>query len=219
LKVRVGVLSKDSEVHESVTNEISGKEVIKYRSVNLIKQEDIEVLLIDVDVFSDEDSFQFNLSRIRKKILNVPVILIIKSSKKEAIDFDWFFDDFVLFPLRKGELKMRLAKNLGSGLVSGDEDVIVVGEIIINLKEYSVYYANEKIDFTYKEFELLKYLIQNSGQVFSRKDLLNKIWGVEYIGGTRTVDVHIRRLRSKLGPDFNELIETVRNVGYRCIKI
>nr|HPM35730.1 winged helix-turn-helix domain-containing protein [Spirochaetota bacterium] len=88
----------------------------------------------------------------------------------------------------------------------------------INLLEYSIYYDNEKLDFTYKEFELLRLLVQNSGQAFSRKDLLAKIWGVEYIGGTRTVDVHIRRLRSKLGDDFNSLIETVRNVGYRCIK-
>lgn len=219
MKISIGILSKDIDVFDNVTGELSSRDIVRYKSVNLIKPEDIELLLIDVDIFVDEDTFQFNLSRIRKKVLNIPVILIVKSSKKESLDFDWFFNDFILFPLRKGELKMRIEKNLGKSLLTEDEDVIIVGDIVINLKEYSVYYNNEKIDFTYKEFELLKYLIQNSGQVFSRKDLLNKIWGVEYIGGTRTVDVHIRRLRSKLGPDFNNLIETVRNVGYRCIKI
>ena len=85
------------------------------------------------------------------------------------------------------------------------------------MKEYSVHLNDEKLDFTFKEFELLRFLVQNRGVVFSRKDLLNKIWGVEYIGGTRTVDVHIRRLRSKLGEEFNTIIETVRNVGYRCV--
>jgi len=74
----------------------------------------------------------------------------------------------------------------------------------------------EKLDLTYKEFELLRLFLENRGVVFSRKDVLSRIWGMEYIGGTRTVDVHIRRLRSKIGDDFNSIIETVRNVGYKC---
>ena len=78
--------------------------------------------------------------------------------------------------------------------------------------------GNKKIELTYKEFEILKTLVQNRGIVFSRKDLLQKIWGIEYIGGTRTVDVHIRRLRGKLGDEFNSIIETVRNVGYKCME-
>ncbi len=103
----------------------------------------------------------------------------------------------------------------GKNLIQ-DENVISAGKIRINLKEYSVYLNNVKLDFTFKEFELLRFLVENRGVVFSRKDLLNKIWGVEYIGGTRTVDVHIRRLRGKLGEEFHSIIETVRNVGYRC---
>ena len=95
-------------------------------------------------------------------------------------------------------------------------NVVHIGNLKINLKEYSIYLNNSKIDLTYKEFELLRLFVQNQGVVFSRKELLGKIWGVDYIGGTRTVDVHIRRLRGKLGIEFNTIIETVRNVGYRC---
>ncbi|MDA3899980.1 MAG: winged-helix domain-containing protein [Spirochaetes bacterium] len=219
MKLRIGLLTKDAEILESVQRELPDILPIRYKSVSIIKPDDIDILLIDFDAFLEDESFQFNLSRIRKKVHSLPVIIIIKSAQKEKIDFDWFFDDFILFPLRKGELVIRIEKSVGQTLDNEAGDSIRVKSIEINLKEYTVYYKGEKIDFTYKEFELLRYLLQNSGQVFSRKDLLNKIWGVEYIGGTRTVDVHIRRLRSKLGTDFNSLIETVRNVGYRCINL
>ncbi len=127
---------------------------------------------------------------------------------------DWFFDDFILFPFKKEELYARINRILWQKGI--DDDTVAIGRLIINFKEYSVYMENEKLDLTYKEFELLRLLVSNKGEVFSRKDLLSKIWGVEYIGGTRTVDVHIRRLRGKLGDEFNSIIETVRNVGYRC---
>jgi two-component system alkaline phosphatase synthesis response regulator PhoP len=127
---------------------------------------------------------------------------------------DWFFDDFIMTPFRKRELAARINSLLWSEGMG--EDSIIIGRLKINFKEYSVYLDSEKLDMTYKEFELLRLLIQNRGEVFSRKDLLSRIWGMEYIGGTRTVDVHIRRLRSKLGDEFNSIIETVRNVGYRC---
>ncbi len=121
------------------------------------------------------------------------------------------------FPLRKGELLLRIRNLVTRYSEEKDDDVIRVGSIAINISEYTVYRNEERIDFTYKEFELLRHLLQNKGQTFSRKERLNRIWGVEYIGGTRTVDVHVRRLRCKLGDDFNSIIETVRNVGYRCI--
>ncbi|NMB64610.1 MAG: winged helix-turn-helix transcriptional regulator, partial [Spirochaetes bacterium] len=82
--------------------------------------------------------------------------------------------------------------------------------------KYSVTVNDEKVVLTYKEFELLKLLMENKGVVFTRQELLSQIWGVEYIGGSRTVDVHIRRLRIKLGDEFNNIIETIRNVGYKC---
>jgi DNA-binding response OmpR family regulator len=89
------------------------------------------------------------------------------------------------------------------------------GEVVIDEDSYTAKIKGRTLDLTYKEFELLKYLAQHPGRVFSRSQLLQEIWGYDYFGGTRTVDVHIRRLRSKLGPEFEAIIGTVRNVGYR----
>ena len=89
------------------------------------------------------------------------------------------------------------------------------GEVVIDEDSYTAKIKGRTLDLTFKEFELLKYLAQHPGRVFSRSQLLQEIWGYDYFGGTRTVDVHIRRLRSKLGPEFESVIDTVRNVGYR----
>ena len=212
----VGVLATDNLVFDAVRSNLGEVEIVKHHSADSIR-DNVSVLIVDLDVFEDCESIQFFLSKIRKKIHNLPVILLINQNNKDRVCFDWFFDDFVYFPLRKGELELRLKR---FALVSKDENenIITVGKITINLEAYAVYYEDEKVDFTYKEFELLRLFLTNKGHVFSRKDLLAKIWGLEYIGGTRTVDVHIRRLRSKLGEDFNSLIETVRNVGYCCVK-
>lgn len=212
----IAILTEDNELYESGTAELS-LQCVRYRSINALRNEDHSLLIIDADIFIDDESFQFDLSRIRKKTLSLPVILVVKSTHKEKLNFDWFFDDFILYPFRKNELSLRVKKNLPGSEIDQSHS-IKIGHIEINLDEYVVSHNGNKIDFTYKEFELLKFLLQNRGKVFSRKELLSRIWGVEYIGGTRTVDVHIRRLRGKLGTDFNSLIETVRNVGYRCLE-
>jgi DNA-binding response OmpR family regulator len=185
------------------------------KSVDNIKREDFHLLVIDCDIFETIESIQFFLSKIRKKIHETPALLVVRVTILADIKMDWFFDDFIVYPFRKGELFSRIRRLLQDKGI--DEDIIVIGPYKMNLKEYSVYSGTEKLELTYKEFELLRILVQNRGIVFTRKDLLNKIWGIEYIGGTRTVDVHIRRLRNKLGDEFNSIIETVRNVGYRCI--
>jgi DNA-binding response OmpR family regulator len=102
----------------------------------------------------------------------------------------------------------QLASNPSSGEIRS-------GEVIIDESSYTAKIKGRVLDLTFKEFELLKYLAQHPGRVFTRSQLLQEIWGYDYFGGTRTVDVHIRRLRSKLGPEFEAIIGTVRNVGYR----
>jgi DNA-binding response OmpR family regulator len=92
---------------------------------------------------------------------------------------------------------------------------IRTGDVVIDENSYTARIKGRALDLTFKEFELLKYLAQHPGRVFTRSQLLQEIWGYDYFGGTRTVDVHIRRLRSKLGPEFEAIIGTVRNVGYR----
>ena len=140
--------------------------------------------------------------------------MILREKTIDFLESDWFFDDFIMFPFQKAELLVRINRLTAHNNV--DNEIMSLGRLTIHFKEYTVYLDNDKLDLTYKEFELLRLLVQNKGEVFTRKDLLSKIWGMEYIGGTRTVDVHIRRLRGKLGDEFNTIIETVRNVGYRC---
>lgn len=216
MSLTIGLLSDKIDLIDDFKLHCPAYEVNTYRSVDTIKKEEISIFVVDADYFETDDTVQFFLSKIRKKIQEVPVVLIVTVSRLETLKVDWFFDDFLLYPFRKGELNARINRLINDrGLL---EDVIVIGNLKIDLKEYTVYHNNQKMELTYKEFELFRLLVQNRGVVFSRKELLGKIWGVEYIGGTRTVDVHVRRLRGKLGDEFNSIIETVRNVGYRCIE-
>jgi DNA-binding response OmpR family regulator len=214
MKNQIALLSDNHEILGKMTEYFSNSELIIFRTVESIKRENFSILLTDYDIFGSADTIQFLLSKIRKKILEKPVLLIIREKSIAELKMDWFFDDFIMHPFKKEELLARINQILWQK--GADDDSVAIGHLIINFKEYSVYMDDERLDLTYKEFELLRLLVQNKGEVFSRKDLLSKIWGMEYIGGTRTVDVHIRRLRGKLGDEFNTIIETVRNVGYRC---
>ena len=98
-----------------------------------------------------------------------------------------------------------------------ESHVIRSGEVTVDDSTYTAKLGGRPLDLTFKEFELLKYLVQHPGRVFTREQLLQEVWGYDYFGGTRTVDVHVRRLRAKLGPDNETLIGTVRNVGYRFV--
>jgi DNA-binding response OmpR family regulator len=116
------------------------------------------------------------------------------------------------------DARIRLAIGTHAALMSATDPStgeIRTGEVVIDENSYTARIKGRALDLTFKEFELLKYLAQHPGRVFTRSQLLQEIWGYDYFGGTRTVDVHIRRLRSKLGPEFEAIIGTVRNVGYR----
>ncbi len=217
MKELIGILTENSELLEDFKSNYAGSAVVSFKSFDSIRRDDFTLFAIDSELFDSVDLIQFYLSKIRKKIQDTPVILILKINILNELKWDWFFDDFILYPFRKGELSSRIQKLHIEKGISGD-NILIIGHLKLNLSEYTAYHKNTRLELTYKEFELLRLLIQNRGVVFSRKDLLNKIWGMEYIGGTRTVDVHIRRLRGKLGDEFNSIIETVRNVGYRCIE-
>ena len=149
-----------------------------------------------------------------------PVIVITTEGGMSAMSADWGFDDLILDSAGPAEVEARIkvaigrleAMRIAADPSSGE---IKSGEVIIDEKSYTAKIKGRALDLTYKEFELLKYLAQHPGRVFTRSQLLQEIWGYDYFGGTRTVDVHIRRLRSKLGPEFEAIIGTVRNVGYR----
>ncbi|MFM9130385.1 MAG: winged helix-turn-helix domain-containing protein, partial [Actinomycetes bacterium] len=132
---------------------------------------------------------------------------------------DWGIDEVILENAGPAEVDARIRLVI-SRLKGNDESVnpeIERGDLVIDESAYSVKIKGQLIDLTFKEFELLKFLAQHPGRVFSRQQLLQEVWGFDYFGGTRTVDVHVRRLRAKLGPEYENFISTLRNVGYKFI--
>ena len=149
-----------------------------------------------------------------------PIIAITTEGGLTAVNADWGIDDVILDTAGPAEVDARIRIALGKHaieMVASDTHAgeIRTGEVVIDETTYTARLKGNVLDLTFKEFELLKYLAQHPGRVFTRAQLLQEIWGYDYFGGTRTVDVHIRRLRSKLGPEFEAIIGTVRNVGYR----
>ncbi|MFI5085654.1 MAG: winged-helix domain-containing protein [Actinomycetales bacterium] len=147
-----------------------------------------------------------------------PLILILTEGGMAAISAGWAADDIILESAGPAEVEARLRLAMARSS-SGDPDAesteIRAAGVVIDESSYTARVNGEPLNLTYKEFELLKYLAQHPGRVFTRAQLLHEVWGYDYYGGTRTVDVHIRRLRAKLGSDHENLISTVRNVGYR----
>jgi DNA-binding response OmpR family regulator len=151
---------------------------------------------------------------------SAPVVAIMTEGGLSALSADWGINDVILDTAGPAEVDARIriaigefAANLAASNPESGE--IRTGEVVIDENSYTARIRGRALDLTFKEFELLKFLAQHPGRVFTRAQLLQEIWGYDYFGGTRTVDVHIRRLRSKLGPEHEAIIGTVRNVGYR----
>ncbi len=145
-----------------------------------------------------------------------PLLLIIGPEQFNELTLrDELYDDFCLFPATAEEFTARLAHLLwrhGGGLTP---ELIEYGPLVLNLETYQAAIAGRVLDLTYMEYELLRFLASHPAKVFTRDTLLSRVWGYEYYGGARTVDVHVRRLRAKLGEEHAHLIQTVRSVGYR----
>lgn len=144
--------------------------------------------------------------------------VIALSSPQMIVQMEWKgVDEFILEPFNADELIARIRFLFWKTKRVGSNQVIDIDNLVIDLKNYDVMVNGEPIELTYKEYELLRFLATHRGRVFTREALLDHVWGYDYYGGTRTVDVHIRRLRSKMSPHADYLIETVRNVGYRFV--
>ena len=144
-----------------------------------------------------------------------PVLVALTEGGMAAVAASWCVTDVGLTNAGPAEIEARL--RLASAKVAEeteDDTLIRAGNVTIDDGSYTVKIGGTPLNLTYKEFELLKFLAQNVGRVYTRAQLLSEVWGSDYYGGTRTVDVHIRRLRAKLGADHEHLITTVRNVGY-----
>jgi DNA-binding response OmpR family regulator len=146
-----------------------------------------------------------------------PIVIVVNGDTVRRFRFEAGADDFILDEASQDEISARLSFVLQRSGRMEETGVIKVGELTVNPDNYQTYVRGRPLDLTFKEFELLKFLAQRPGRVCGRDLLLREVWGYDYYGGTRTVDVHIRRLRAKLGGEHEALIETIRNVGYRLV--
>jgi len=156
--------------------------------------------------------------------VGAPLLAVLTEGGLAGLSADWGVDDVLLDTAGPAEVAARLRVCAGRAAVAAaessapaDPGVVRSGDLVIDEGTYSARLRGRPLDLTYKEFELLKFLAQHAGRVFSRSALLQEVWGYDYYGGTRTVDVHVRRLRAKLGPEQESLIGTVRHVGYKFV--
>lgn len=160
------------------------------------------------------------VERVRRQTVcrELPWIVLIREPQLRELGAVSGLEDFLIAPVEGGLLEARIRFILRrlNHLTPGAG--IRIGALDLNVDRYEVTLEGDPLELTYKEFELFKFLATHPGRVFSRDQLLNEVWGYNFIGGTRTVDVHIRRLRAKLGPKYASLIDTVRNVGYRFLE-
>ncbi|NCU78718.1 MAG: DNA-binding response regulator [Actinobacteria bacterium] len=197
-------------------------------------QHDVRILPAEVSVLIDAPTVDCIFVDARRDLPNTkaftklitttgvstPIVVITTEGGLSAVNADWQIADVILDTAGPAEVDARIRIVIGKDALlqlakNPALKEIRSGEVVIDEDSYTAKIKGRTLDLTFKEFELLKYLTQHPGRVFSRSQLLQEIWGYDYFGGTRTVDVHIRRLRSKLGPEFEAIIDTVRNVGYR----
>jgi DNA-binding response OmpR family regulator len=162
-----------------------------------------------------------SFSRVLRAVgVQVPVVAVLTEGGLVALSAEWSIDDLVLDTAGPAELdaRLRLAVERRAATSDALPEQVDIGDLTIDETTYTARLSGSALDLTYKEFELLKFLAQHPGRVFTRSHLVQEVWGYDYFGGTRTVDVHVRRLRAKLGPEHEAMIGTVRNVGYKFVR-
>ena len=151
----------------------------------------------------------------RCREMKIPVVAVVPNEEVANHDPSLNPDEFIFCPVGEGELVARIKQAIYRVNGSGGSQVLRVGDLMVDLERYDVTVSGRRVSLTYKEFQLLVLLASNPGRVYTREALLSQVWGYDYLGGTRTVDVHIRRLRSKIEAPGRSFIETIWNVGYR----
>lgn len=172
--------------------------------------------VVVVEAGDDLPRAQKTVKRLRDEgpLVEVPILVAVTVARLPALDFSLGFDDFVLMPIVPAELYARMRQLDWRSATFGSDEVLKIDDLVIDIAGYEVRISGHRIELTHQEFELLRFLAQHRGRVFTREALLERAWGYRYAGGTRTVDIHVRRVRAKLG-EVGALIETVRNVGYK----
>lgn len=177
--------------------------------------EDVSLIFLDIPYLNRTGADVGSLIARCRRSTRARLIAMLASDRPQDFEIAGAVDDFITYPYSRYEVLARVQHVLGSGPQVHSSNTVRRGDLVIDQDRYEVWVGRAKIGLTYKEYELLKFLAANPGKVFPRDVLLDKVWGYNYFGGTRTVDVHIRRLRSKIEHSGHSFIETVRGVGYR----
>ncbi|HEX9779951.1 MAG TPA: response regulator transcription factor [bacterium] len=177
-----------------------------------------ELIVADLERVQVEVPKLCHLLRREPPLKDLPLILLVPEEQLGGLEFAWGIEDYLTLPVSPARLARRLAFILWRLHRIELKNGFISGGLVVDFERYEVHVHGAPADLTYKEFELLKFLVLNAGKAFTREALLSKVWGYDYYGGTRTVDVHIRRLRSKLETGGSVYLETVRNVGYKFVQ-
>ena len=184
------------------------------KTARKVSGRDLDLVFIAID--GKHDSLEMiNLAQSIKQESHLPVIALLSKEALDRLDSGLIFDDFVVEPWDAAEIVLRAKRILKKTENAAKQELIECGDLTIDVAKYEVYVNNRPIELTFKEYELLRFLANNRGRVFTREALLNEVWGYDYYGGDRTVDVHITRLRGKIEDSTRTFIETVRNIGYK----
>jgi DNA-binding response OmpR family regulator len=173
--------------------------------------------LILFDLSSPSEPLQDTIRELEEgaRAREVPVMALVPEKALAGLGPESWFVDFLVEPFTPEELRLRVRRLLHATRRSEGREELLADDLVMNTGRYEVSLGDRLIDLTYKEYELLRFLLSHPGRVFSRETLLQQVWGYDFYGGTRTVDVHVRRLRGKIEDGTHSFIETVRNVGYR----
>jgi len=169
-------------------------------------------VIVELD---DDPGLATVIARKLREEYDVPVLVVADRTHTSDLEEVGGFDDFLLTPIDRIELKVRLALLGLTEAVDEIDPILRFRDLELNTATYQARVGVEPRDLTYMEYELLRFFVENSNRVWSREQILQKVWGYDYFGGSRTVDVHVRRLRAKLGEERSSWITTVRSVGYR----
>jgi len=176
-----------------------------------------EVVVLDLEGLQAESYQLCHRIKRDRRLKDLPLVLLVTEEQLGRVDFSWGADDYLTLPVSPKRLAERIKFLLWKLNKIELKNGLKLGGLAIDFERYEVHVDGVPVDLTYKEFELLKFLARQPGKVFTREVLLDKVWGYDYYGGTRTVDVHIRRLRAKLETGEAAYIETVRHVGYKFL--
>ena len=163
-----------------------------------------------------EEAWRFCRELRKQDVPIEPTMVLISGTRIDELQTrDDLFDDFIIIPFQPQELEARLQHLLWRSGRGVRAELVTYGPLSLNVETYQAMLEDRPLDLTFMEYELLRFLASSPGQVFTREVLLSRVWGYEYFGGARTVDVHVRRLRAKMGEEHASLISTVRGVGYK----